>query len=343
MRFKNVCIESLGYHLPEEVITSESIERRLESTYGLLGLEPGKLEAISGIRSRRLWPIGTLPSDVAAKAARVAMAKGGIQKLEIGALIHAGICRDFLEPSTATIVHNKLELDSHCHVFDVSNACLGFMNGMILGASMIELGQVDSVLIVSGENPAPIYEDTIRFLSEKQNQTEDNFRTSLASFTLGAGAVAAVLTSKSKSKTGHQFLGGVVQTDSSANEYCQAIGDNHNQIMKTNTRELMRAGIALCSVTWELFTRELNWSSDEVAHFVTHQVSSQHQQKLFEALKLDRSRDFSTFLELGNTGSVAAPLTLAFLEESGRLKSGDQIAMLGVGSGLNSVMMGVQW
>jgi len=343
VRFKNVCIESLGYHLPDEVITSESIEKRLGSTYGLLGLEPGKLEAISGIQARRLWPIGTLPSDVAAKAGQVAITKAGAQKLEIGALIHAGICRDHLEPSTATIVHNKLELDAHCHVFDVSNACLGFMNGMILGASMIELGQVDTVLIVSGENPAPIYEDTIRFLSETHHQTEDNFRTSIASFTLGAGAVAAVLTSKRKSKWGHQFLGGVVQADSSANEYCTATGDNHNQIMKTNTRELMRAGIALCSVTWELFTRELGWTAEQVDHFVTHQVSNQHQQKLFEALKLDRTKDFNTFSQLGNTGSVAAPLTLALLEESGRLKVGDQVAMLGVGSGLNSIMMGVQW
>jgi 3-oxoacyl-[acyl-carrier-protein] synthase-3 len=329
--------------LPEDAITSESIESRLASTYGLLGLESGKLEGISGIRARRLWPIGTLPSDVAAEAGKVAVSKGGIPLREIGALIHTGICRDHLEPSTATLVHNKLGMDSHCHVFDVSNACLGFMNGMILGASMIELGQVESVLIVSGENPAPIYEDTIRFLSQKENQTEENFRSSIASFTLGAGAVAMVLTSRRKSKTGHQFLGGVVQADSSANEFCRATGDNHNQIMKTNTRELMRAGIALCSVTWELFTRELEWSSGDVSHFVTHQVSNQHQQKLFEALKLDPKKDFTTFKELGNTGSVAAPLTLSFLEDSGRLKTGDKVAMLGVGSGLNSIMMGVQW
>lgn len=343
MRFNNVCIEALGYHLPDEVVTSESIEHRLPGLYDTLGLNVGKLESVSGIKSRRLWPIGTMPSQVASKAASIAIEKSRVNPSEIGVLIHTGICRDHLEPSTATVIHHKLGLDPHCHVFDVSNACLGFINGMTVAASMIELGQTECALIVSGENPAPIYEDTIRFLSQKENQTEENYRFSLPSFTLGAGAVAVVLRSKKTSKTNHRFLGGVIQTDSTANEYCQATGNNFNQLMRTNTRELMRAGITLCSVTWELFRRELNWDAGQVDHFVTHQVSIQHQLKLFEALKLEVSKDFRTFPEIGNTGSVAAPISLAMLEESGRLKPGDKVALLGVGSGLNSMMMGVTW
>lgn len=343
MKFNNVCIESLGYYLPEDQISSESIELRLSPLLDTLSLGVGKLETISGIKSRRLWPVGTLPSDVGTKAALKAIEKSGFKLSEIQGLIHTGICRDHLEPSTATVIHSKLKMDPNCHVFDISNACLGFMNGMSVAASMIELGQADTVLIVSGENPAPIYEDTIRFLNLKENQTEENYRFSLASFTLGAAAVAMVMTSKRKSKRGHQFLGGVAQIDSTANEYCQATGDNHNQIMRTNTRELMRAGITLCSVTWELFTRELGWKAQDVNHFVTHQVSIQHQMKLFEALKLDLDKDFRTFPELGNTGSVAVPLSLAMLEESGELTSGEKVALLGVGSGLNSIMMGVKW
>ena len=343
MKFNNVCIESLGYFLPDEIVSSEAIELRLSTLRETLSIDLGKLEAISGIKTRRLWPVGTLPSDIGAKAALKAIEKSGFEINEIQALINTGICRDHLEPATATVIHRKLKMDANCHVFDISNACLGFMNGMSVAASMIELGQADTVLVVSGENPAPVYEDTIRFLNLKENQTEENYRFSIASFTLGAGAVAMVMTSKRKSKWGHQFLGGVAQIDSTANEYCQATGDNHNQIMRTNTRELMRAGITLCSVTWELFTRELGWGADAVHHFVTHQVSIQHQVKLFEALRLDISKDFRTFPELGNTGSVAVPLSLAKLEESGKLVSGDKIALLGVGSGLNSIMMGVKW
>jgi len=343
MRFQNVCIEGLGYHLPEDAFTSEAIEHRLPGLYETLGLSVGKLQAVSGIKSRRLWPVGTMPSDVASVAAKNAIEKAQIQLKDIGVLIHTGICRDHLEPSTATVIHHKLGLDPHCHVFDVSNACLGFMNGMAIASSMIELGQTDTALIVSGENPAPIYEDTIRYLSEKVNQTEENYRFSLASFTLGAGAVAVVLKSKKTSKTNHRFLGGVIQADSSANEYCQATGNNFNQLMRTNTRELMRAGIALCTVTWELFQRELNWDAQQIQHIVTHQVSIQHQVKLYEALKLDLSKDFSTLEDIGNTGSVAAPISLAMLDDSGKLKSGDKIALLGVGSGLNSIMMGVAW
>ncbi|MEX2559161.1 MAG: 3-oxoacyl-ACP synthase III, partial [Pirellulales bacterium] len=63
MRYRNVCLEAFGYTLPDEIVTSAEIERRLAPLYTRLGLPEGRLELMTGIRERRFWPAGTLPSQ----------------------------------------------------------------------------------------------------------------------------------------------------------------------------------------------------------------------------------------------------------------------------------------
>ena len=142
MRFRRVCLESFGYCLPEEIISSEELERRLAPLYERLKLPEGRLELITGIGQRRVWPAGMLPSEKSVESARLAIEAAEIQPTEIGALIHASVCRDHLEPATACRVHHELGLPSDCLVYDTSNACLGLMNGAVQIANMIELGQI---------------------------------------------------------------------------------------------------------------------------------------------------------------------------------------------------------
>ena len=140
MLYKNVCIEAFGYELPDEIVSSAEIEKRLSPVYNRLKLPDGRLELMSGIKERRFWKNGTRPSEVSVLAAKKAIEKSGISKQDIGCLIHASVSRDFLEPATASVVHNSLDLPSGSSIFDVSNACLGFLNGMTSFANMIDLG-----------------------------------------------------------------------------------------------------------------------------------------------------------------------------------------------------------
>ncbi|HRI83269.1 MAG TPA: 3-oxoacyl-ACP synthase III, partial [Opitutaceae bacterium] len=66
MRFRHTCIESLAVTLPSEVLSSTEIERRLQPLYERLRLPEGRLELMTGIRERRVWPAGTRPSDASA-------------------------------------------------------------------------------------------------------------------------------------------------------------------------------------------------------------------------------------------------------------------------------------
>ncbi len=82
-----------------------------------------------------------------------ALVAAQVDRSEIQCLINTSVCRDYIEPATASIVHNKLGLSQSAISFDVVNACLGFLNGMLLVANMIELGQIDTGMVVAAEDP----------------------------------------------------------------------------------------------------------------------------------------------------------------------------------------------
>ena len=113
--------------------------------------------------------------------------------------------------------------------------------------------------------------------------------------------------------------------------------------MQTDSEELLNAGISVAERAWKKFEKETGWTTDTPQHFITHQVGRAHQRRLYEALGIDETKDFSTFHELGNVGSVSLPITLAKAVESGRIQSGEKAALLGIGSGLSSIMMAIEW
>src|SRR4051794_1592860 len=147
MRWSRVHIEAIGYEIPEERVRSTDLEARLAPLYDALRLQPGQLEALTGIRERRFWPPGQRMAACATKAARKALAQSGVKAEDLGAVIYAAVCRDDLEPATACEVAHALGTSPDAWIFDLSNACLGVMNGMVEIANRIELGQIRAGLV----------------------------------------------------------------------------------------------------------------------------------------------------------------------------------------------------
>ena len=179
--------------LPDEIVTSDEIERRLEPLYRRLKLPEGRLELMSGIRERRLWPRGMRPSDGSIESGRRAIEAAGIDPREIGCLIHGSVCRDQLEPATACRVHDALGLPENCLVYDVSNACLGLLNGIVQVANLIELGQIRAGLVVGTEDSRALLESTIDALNRDQSLTRDSVKPAFASLTIGSASAAVLL------------------------------------------------------------------------------------------------------------------------------------------------------
>ena len=149
MRFENVCIESLAVVLPDEVWTSAAIEERLRPLYERLKLPFGRLELMSGIRERRAWPPGTRPSAASAAAGRAVLARSGVAAEQIEHFIHAAVSRDMLEPATAAFAHHQIGLPPTAQIFDLSNACLGFLNALAVAGAMIESGQISCAMVAA--------------------------------------------------------------------------------------------------------------------------------------------------------------------------------------------------
>jgi 3-oxoacyl-[acyl-carrier-protein] synthase-3 len=341
MKFENVCIESLAVALPEEIWTSAQIEERLRPLYERLKLPAGRLELMTGIRERRMWPAGTRPSDASAAAGKAVLAKSALKADAVELFIHAAVSRDMLEPATASFAHRKIGLPGTAQIFDVSNACLGFLNALTVAGGLIESGQIKCAMIVSGENGRPLVDQTLQTLLASP-LTRNEIKPFFANLTIGSGAVGAIVCHRSLVKgRAHRLLGGIARAATEHSELCQ--GDTHGTealAMQTDSEQLLIAGVALARDTWGAFTAE---QGREFARFICHQVGSTHRRKLYETLGLDLRKDFSTFETLGNTGSVALPATLAMAVEAGAVREGDHVGLLGIGSGLNCLMLALEW
>lgn len=340
-------IEGVSYVLPPRIVTSAQIEEHLKPLYERLKLPSGRLEMMTGIRERRFWEIGTRPSCAAAMAGKKALENAGVSSGEIGCIIHASVCRDFLEPSTASVVHRKMELSSDAVIFDIGNACLGVLNGIVVVANMIHAGQITAGLVVSGETAEDLHAATIEKLLADETLTRDSFKKHFASLTIGSGAAAIVLVDPKRAKTGHTLLGGAVRTNSAAGELCHEDTDappaGHGPLMNTDSEALLHAGCKLAGETWIDACEALGWTSESPDHIFTHQISAAHKRLLFKTCGIDPKKDFSTVGTLGNTGSAALPTAFGMGIEEKNLREGDLVALLGIGSGLVSLMLGVRW
>jgi len=349
MKFQHVRLHGFGYELPPHVITSDALEERLAPVYERLKLPKGRLELMSGIKERRLWDKGTRPSDAAVLAGKKALAASGLPPSALECLIFTSVSRDMMEPATASFVHNQLGLPERCLVFDISNACLGFLDGMIFLANMIELGQIQCGLLVAGETAEELLESTLKNLAADRTLTRKSIKYSFASLTIGSGAVALVMTHENYSGGMQKFIGGAYRANTRYNELCQggqssgAASSSAAILMATDSEELMRRGIETARDTWHDFLAELGWLEAEIDVFFCHQVGQAHARLLFEQLGLTPGKNFSTLSLMGNTGSVSAPITMAMGIEQGVFAKGQRAALLGIGSGINCLMLGVEW
>jgi 3-oxoacyl-[acyl-carrier-protein] synthase-3 len=347
VRFNNVCLESIGAEIPSEIWSSQQIEQRLEPLYRRLKLPEGRLELMSGIVQRRVWPCGTAPSGPSIQSANHAIEAARIDRDRIGCLIHASVCRDFLEPATASKVHDGLSLSNQCWVYDVSNACLGLINGAVQIAMMIETGAIDAGIVVGTENSRPLLEQTIEALNTDTSLTRKSVKPAFASLTIGSGSCAWLLVHRSLSRHGTSIDFAIAEARTQFHDLClsddDTAGAGMQPLMDTDSERLMAEGIATGVDALGQLLTESGLDRSQIDRSICHQVGTRHRAAMLEAMGLDLDRDSVTFPKLGNTGSVALPLTVASASLAGELKEDDRVALLGIGSGINSVMLAAKW
>src|SRR5262245_21884448 len=385
MNYNRVHLEAIGYELPPVVVSTAELESRLAPVYQALKMTPGQLELLTGINERRWWEPGYPLSLGAAAAAKKALASADISADDIDVLIYAGVCRENFEPATACAVAHELKINPNAAIFDLSNACLGVLNGIVDIANRIELGQAKAGLVVSAETAREINENVIDRMV--RTKSVELFRESIATLTGGSGAVAVLVVSEELSRQKRRkLLGGVTQNAPHHNTLCRwglqsllpaAVGTaervfGHNAValvqkgvdgagalvqkgvdfgmrhvmipfMETHAGEVLKYGVELGLRTWHAFLSKFGWRSDHLDKVICHQVGSSHRDAVLKAIGIPPEKDFSTFEYLGNIGTVSLPITAAIAEEREFLQPGNRVGFLGIGSGLNCLMLGLEW
>ena len=338
MNFTRVGIEAMAYALPSKVVTSDELEACLSPLYDKLNLQYGRLELMTGIRERRFWPSSHLPSQASAEAGRKLL-ENGIGSKQIDMLVHSSVCRDRLEPATASYVHRELQLGPDTQIMDVSNACLGFINSVVLVAGMIESKQIKRALVVAAENGKPLIDQTITHLNEGMHDRK-SIKPFFANLTIGAASVAWSIADKDLLPAGSPLMGTYAsETDSSFNHLCEGDSASDGMLMETHSEELLESGIKVAKGAWIKLLNDSGWEPDTAELIITHQVGKAHTNAVLHALHLNPDKNFSTFEKLGNCGSSSLPITytLACEENPDRLVS--KTVLLGIGSGLSSLML----
>ena len=383
MNYNRVYLNSIGYELPPVVVTTAELEARLKPMYDSHRLPSGQLELLTGITERRWWEPGFRLSQGATLAGRKALEARNFKPSDVDVLIYAGVCREQFEPATACAVAANLGVSRDAIMYDLSNACLGVLNGVVEVANRIELGQCRAGLVVSCETAREINETAIDHVNSSKSL--DVFRSSLATFTGGSGAVAVLVTSDDFSTDGRRkLLGGAAKNAPEHHDLCKwgvrsilppavgkliggdvpgamesvlgtqagalvqktvGLGYKHVMMpfMETHAGEVLKFGVELGYRTWAAFLTKLGWAKERIDKVICHQVGAGHREAVLKAIGLSLEQDFNTFPFLGNIGTVSLPITAAIAEEREFLQPGDRVGWLGIGSGLNCLMLGLEW
>jgi acyl-CoA:acyl-CoA alkyltransferase len=356
MRYSRVYLEAIGYELPPVVVTSSELEARLRPVYQALRLQEGQLEALTGIAERRWWEPGYPLSQGVIAAARKVLDGSNVRPEDVQVMIYAAVCREQFEPATACRVAAALGISTEAAVYDLSNACLGVLNGIVDIANRIELGQIRAGMVVSCETAREINDTVIEDLLRCRSL--EVFKTSLATLTGGSGAVAVLVTDGSFGDPRRRLLGGTNLAAPQHHNLCQwglttaaVLGDKigekvlttARQFMSTDSVAVLRYGVDLGRNTWKSFLTRLGWAAETIDKVICHQVGTPHRDTILQTLGIAAEKEFSTYPFLGNIGTVSLPITAAIAEEREFLLPGDRVGFLGIGSGLNCLMLGLEW
>lgn len=356
-KFNQTVIESHEFYAPQKVLTSEQLEDTLAESLGKMGVPRGSIYKLSGIKERRVTPQEEVPSINATKVAMHALEAAGVESKDIDLVLSCSVARDKFEPATACIIHHNLGCRKDCMAFDITNACIGFSNGIVVAANMIEAGMVKRALVISSENPFRVINNTItRIINGGESASEMTRKEFLSLFpvvTLGSGAAAFVLTREDlvKAKNKPKILGGVAYSDTSHINLCSANTDfctneliNLEPLMFTEASAIIEASEVLGKIAWERL-QELfpQFSLKSIKAFFPHQVGKHANGQYFQNVGLDNAKEYRIYEKYGNMVSTSLPASLVLGSQDLGFKAGDRAITFGFGSGLNGVLLALEW
>ena len=324
----SVGIVGTGVYLPETVLTNAELEKTVDTS-------DEWIRSRSGICERRIINEGEATSDIACRAARMAVQDAGISLQEVDAIVVATVTPDMLFPSTACLVQNGLGLNRGA-AFDVGAGCSGFVYAMGVGSQFVKTGMYNTVLVIGAES-----------LSRIINWQDRN-----TCVLFGDGAGAAVLRPVPE---GFGILSLDLGADGSGADLLKLpAGGSRMPVTHENCcstdhylnmsgREVFKFAVKIIGESALNALEKAGLDKKDVDCFIPHQANIRIIEAAVRRLNLPMDKVFVNVQKYGNTSAASIPVAVHEAVAEGRIKRGDIIVLVGFGAGLTWGASVIKW
>ena len=333
---KTTKVISVGTYLPDEVVKSDDIMSEVHSDEKY-GIPVELLSRFMGIKERRMSKPDAKPSDLAIPAAQQAIDNADINPDDIGLVIFCGIERDQPEPATAHTIQNKLGLQAH-YAFDISNACIGFVDGIQIANKFINSGAVKNALVVTGEISTHVTRSVIDEL--KAGATRERARNAIGSFSVGDGGGAVILGEADPfSFEGFQPFFNTI--DSRHIDKCIYKKSGNRISGQMKMKELLDQIIFMHQQSIKDTLKNLTWNKFDWV--ISHQTGLKNFLAFADLDGIQEEKMINTYTNLGNLTTATFAHSWQKLINNGTVKRGDKVGGLFTGSGLTISQFGIYY
>ena len=310
--------------MPPEKITGAELSAR----FG--GAAMRKIEAVSGILERRRAGAGVCASDLAAGAARLLFSGAGYSPKDFDLLIFASQTPDYLIPTTACILQDRLGMDNSCAAFDLNLGCSQFVYALATARAWIEGGLAGKALVLCADTPQKIL--------------DPSDRATVCVFGDGAAACAvsktdaAAFSDFSFGTDGSGYDGIIWPNSAMRKSGGGAVGQMAMDGFKIFAFAYRRATESVSGIL-----KKNGMSVSDIDLFVFHQAGEMIVKSCAERLKIPPEKVYYKMHDIGNCGGSSVPIALADAAISGRLKSGMKVLVCAFGVGLSWGSAILEW
>lgn len=332
-------ILAVEYALGSETLSFETLEERLGAE------NMRKVFSVSGIRTRRVAPKGVCGSDLAYEAAEKLFERTGIDRNEIDLLVHCTQTPDYLMPTTACLLQERLHLGKHCAAFDINLGCSQYVYGLSVASSMIAAGVANRALVLTGDT-----------MSHTVNERDR------ALVPLMGDAGSATLLGVVPENQG--FMGFELGTDGSGAKYLMlpasgfrvphsaetavAVADKDGNVrslenMYMNGAAVFHFAITVVPATVRKVLEKVGLGLDQVDLVLFHQANGYMLEHLVKKLQIPKEKTHFFLEETGNTSGSTMPGVLWDAIRVGKVRPGSVILMIVFGVGLSWAATVMRW
>jgi len=321
-------ITGLGSYVPPKTVTNKDLAATIDTT-------DEWIFGRTGISERHIAAKGVNPSDLAVKAARKALKDAGREAADVDLIIVTSASPDQLWPSTACLVQAKLGA-VNASAFDLQAACAGFVYALTVGSQFVETRRAKCVLVIGAETMSRLVDWTDR--------------TTCVLFGDAAGAVVL-----ERVEHGYGFMASFTGADGTGSDLLEvpaggsAMPASEETVakrmhyIKMNGNEVYKFAARVSLEAAANVLRQAGLHRTDIDFFIPHQANARITEAAAKRLKLPPEKVVSNIEKYGNTSTASIPLALDELWQSGRLKYGNILLMVGFGGGLTWGANVIRW